>query len=134
MKDSPKRLRFDHVESQTTESGTDLVKVTLAFGDTVVQQSEALADETLAVLKAAAKATLAAVTKVAARHFACDLVDLDHVNALGKNLIAVLVDINYDGKVTQVFGSCQVNGQELAAAVKAALNATNRFFELAMRR
>jgi hypothetical protein len=33
----------------------------------------------------------------------------------------------------QVFGSCQIADSETDAAVKAALNATNRFFELAMR-
>jgi hypothetical protein len=32
-----------------------------------------------------------------------------------------------------VFGSCQIDGDEINAAVKSALNATNRFFELAMR-
>ncbi len=133
MKESPKRLRFDRVESYPAEDGSAMVQVTLAFGDSVVQTSAPVNDEAVALLKAAAKATLAAVTEVAAQRFFCMLVDLDHVNALGKNLIAVLVDITYDGKVTQVFGSCQVNGQELAAAVKAALNATNRFFELAMR-
>jgi hypothetical protein len=33
----------------------------------------------------------------------------------------------------QVFGSCQIAGNEVDAAVKATLNATNRFFELSMR-
>jgi hypothetical protein len=33
-----------------------------------------------------------------------------------------------------VFGSCQISGSEIDAAVKATLNATNRFFELAMRK
>jgi len=33
----------------------------------------------------------------------------------------------------QVFGSCQIAGIPLDSAVKSALNATNRFVELAMR-
>ena len=57
--------------------------------------------------------------------FRCKLADLDHVNALGKNLIAVLVDIDFEGKQVQVFGSCQLAGNETDAAVKAALNATD---------
>ena len=61
------------------------------------------------------------------------LADLDHVNALGKDLVAVLVDIVFENKNIQVFGSCPIAGPEIDAAVKAALNATNRFVELSMR-
>ena len=50
-----------------------------------------------------------------------------------ENLIAVLVDINFEGKDFQVFGSCQITDDVLDAAAKAALNATNRFVELASR-
>jgi hypothetical protein len=55
------------------------------------------------------------------------------VNALGKDLIAVLVDVNFQGSDVQIFGSCQIAGHEIDCAVKSALNATNRIFELAMR-
>ncbi len=65
--------------------------------------------------------------------FTAVLADLDHVNALGKDLIAVLVDVVFESKEVQVFGSCQIASSEIDAAVKSALNATNRFFELAMR-
>jgi hypothetical protein len=45
----------------------------------------------------------------------------------------VLVDIKFQGRDVQVFGSCQIAGSEIDCTVKAALNATNRMFELAMR-
>lgn len=84
-------------------------------------------------MRATAEATLKAVQDAAASKFACTLADLDHVNALGKDLIAVLVDIKLQGRDVQVFGSCQIVGSEIDCTVKAVLNATNRMFELAMR-
>jgi hypothetical protein len=84
-------------------------------------------------LKAAAIAALLAVEDAAEGRFKCHVADLDHVNALGKDLIAVLVDVDFEGRDVQVFGSCQVQDSDIATACKAALNATNRFFELAMR-
>jgi hypothetical protein len=84
-------------------------------------------------LQAMATATLKAVQQAVEDSFTCRLADLDHVHALGKNLIAVLVDINFEGKDVQVFGSCQITETELVAAAKAALNATNRFVELSVR-
>jgi hypothetical protein len=84
-------------------------------------------------LKAAARATLEAMEQAVDGRFRCKLADLDHVSALGKNLIAVLVDIDFEGKQVQVFGSCQLSGNEIDASVKAALNATNRFFDLAQK-
>jgi hypothetical protein len=98
----------------------------------VQAESESAADG-IDLLKAAAAATLKAVQEAAANRFTCSLADLDHVNALGKNLIAVLVDVDFGGRAVQVFGSCQLAGDETDCAVKAALNAINRIFELAMR-
>jgi hypothetical protein len=124
------RLRFDRVEV-TEEAGERCrVVVSLALGQLVFQSD---AEEGSGPLKAAAAATLKAVQQAAANRFTCSLSDLDHVNALGKDLIAVLVDVKFEGRDVQVFGSCQIDRDEIAAAVKAALNATNRFFELAMR-
>jgi hypothetical protein len=85
------------------------------------------------VLKAAAEATLKAVETAAANRFTCSLAGLDHVKALGKNLIAVLVDVSFEGRGVQVFGSCQIAGSEIDCSVRATLNAINRIFELAMR-
>ena len=127
------RLRFDRVEV-TEEAGERCrVVVSLALGQLVFQSDAEEAGEGSGPLKAAAAATLKAVQQAAANRFTCSLSDLDHVNALGKDLIAVLVDVKFEGRDVQVFGSCQIDGDEIAAAVKAALNATNRFFELAMR-
>ena len=129
-----RRLRFDRAELTEEATGRSRVRVTLTLGQLVFQASaESGAPENRSSLKAAAEATLEAVQEAAANKFACSLADLDHVNALGKDLIAVLVDIRSQGRDVQVFGSCQIAGSEIDCTVKAVLNATNRMFELAMR-
>jgi hypothetical protein len=128
-----KRLRFDRAQLTEESDGQRRVSVTLTLGQLIFQAVAAAPADGADPLKAAAKATLEAVQLAAANKFTCSLADLDHVNALGKELIAVLVDIRFQGRDVQVFGSCQIAGNEIDCSVKAALNATNRMFELAMR-
>ncbi|HZM88222.1 MAG TPA: hypothetical protein VFF31_16980 [Blastocatellia bacterium] len=128
-----KRLRFDCAEQSEEPNGQSRVKVTLTLGQLIFEASATGESESGSPLKAAAEATLEAVQGAAADKFTCSLADLDHVNALGKDLIAVLVNIRFQGRDVQVFGSCQLAGSDIDCAVKAALNATNRMFELAMR-
>jgi hypothetical protein len=128
-----KRLRFDRAELTENATGLSCVKVTLTLGQLIFQATaDSGTPDGANSLKAAAEATLEAVQGAAADKFACTLADLDHVNALGKDLIAVLVDIRFHGRDVQVFGSCQIAGSEIDCTVKAVLNATNRMFELAI--
>ena len=130
---SHKRLRYDRVEVEELPGGQCRVKVYIALGDRIIEKHAINSNDGTGRLKAAAVATLKAIEESVEGRFTAVLADLDHVNALGKDLIAVLVDVVFESKEVQVFGSCQIAGSELDAAVKAALNATNRFFELAMR-
>ena len=107
--------------------------MTLTLGQLIFQAGADAGDRAGGHLKAAAVATLEAVQQAAANNFTCSLSDLDHVNALGKDLMAVLVDFKFEGRDVQVFGSCQIAGSEVDCTVKAVLNATNRMFELAIR-
>ena len=131
---SQKRLRFERAQLVEDEPGQCRVEVTLTLAGRIVQASASDANSGLGPLKAAAVAALLAVEDAAEGRFKCHVTDLDHVNALGKDLIAVLVDVDFEDRAVQVFGSCQVQDSDIATACKAALNATNRFFELAMRR
>ena len=128
-----RRLKFDRAEVTEEADGQSRVRVTLTLGQLIFQADAAAADGTGGPLKAAAVATLEAVQQAAANKFTCSLSDLDHVNALGKDLMAVLVDFKFEGRDVQVFGSCQIAGSEVDSTVKAVLNATNRMFELAIR-
>lgn len=129
---SQKRLRFDRADVYDEDRRCRVV-VYFTFADRVIKTSAEDSAGAIGSLKAAAVATLKAVEGAVEGRFSCSLADLDHVNALGKDLIAVLVDVDFEGKQVQVFGSCQKSGSEVDAAVKATLNATNRFIELSMR-
>ena len=133
MTPGKKRLRFDRTEVSTEADGRCRVNVMLTLGQLIFTAGGVANSDGNGPLKAAALATLEAVQAASANKFSCSLSDLDHVKALGKDLIAVLVDIRFQGRDVQVFGSCQVGGSEIDCTVKAALNATNRMFELAMR-
>lgn len=114
------------------EGGRSRVEVLFTFGGQQIQSVAVNRDPEKGPLKAAVAATLDAVERAVAHRFTCNLADIDRVSALGKDIIAVLVDIEFDGQPFQLFGSCQISGNEVDVAVKAALNATNRFVELAL--
>ena len=128
-----KRLRFDRAEVSEEPSGQCRVRVTLELAGKSFEADAADSADGTGPLKAAAAATLKAVQEAAANRFTCSLSDLDHVNALGKDLIAVLVDTKYQARDVEVFGSCPIAGSAIDCAARAALNATNRMFELALR-
>lgn len=128
-----KRLRFERAEVSEEPSGQCRVRVTLELGGKWFEADAAESADGTGPLKAAAKAALKAVQEAAANRFTCSLSDLDHVNALGKDLIAILVDTRFQDRDVEVFGSCPIAGSTIDCAVKAALNATNRMFELALR-
>ena len=130
---SNKRLKFDLAELTEETGDRCRVDVTFSFGERKITATGTAAGTDGGALKAAALAALVAVEEAVEKRFSCNLADIDHVNALGKDLIAVLVNVDFEGKQVQVFGSCQIAGSEIDSAVKAALNATNRFFELSTR-
>jgi hypothetical protein len=128
-----RRLRFDRAEVSEAEPGQCRVRVTLELGGKRFEADASDSADGVGPLKAAAAAALKAVQEAAANRFTCSLSDLDHVNALGKDLIAVLVDTKFETRNVEVFGSCPISGSTIDCAVRAALNATNRVFELAIR-
>jgi hypothetical protein len=128
-----KRLRFERADVHEEADGQCRVEVTFSLRERTITAGANGACEGAGRLKAAAAAALKVVEETVEGRFTCKLADLDHVNALGKELIGVLVDVMFEEREMQVFGSCQIADSETDAAVKAALNATNRFFELAMR-
>jgi len=127
------RLRFDSVELKSGGSQLCRAELKFTFGGEEIRAAAIDSEAGLGPLRAAAAATLVAIQQAVTNRFTCRLEDLDRVNALGKELIAVLVKVDFDGREFQLFGSCQIGSDEPAAAVKATLNATNRFVDLAMR-
>lgn len=132
MSSDDRRLRFEGARLHTEEGGLSRVEVSFTFLGQPIHSSAVNHDPEKGPLKAAVAATLDAVERAVAHRFTCNLADIDRVSALGKEIIAVLVDIEFDGQPFQLFGSCQMAANEVDVAVKAALNATNRFVELAL--
>jgi len=127
------RLRFDSVELKSGGSQLCRAELKFTFGGEQIKSAAIDSEVGLGPLRAAAAATLIAIQQAVNSRFTCRLEDLDRVNALGKELIAVLVKVDFDSREFQLFGSCQIGPDESVAAVKATLNATNRFVDLAMR-
>ena len=128
-----RRLRFDRALLLQEADGVPFVEVTFTFAGREIKATQKQTEENDGQLRAAATATLLAIEQAVDGRFKCALADLDRVNALGKELIAVLVNLEYKGNQVQLFGSCQIAGSEIDITVKATLNATNRFVELTLR-
>lgn len=136
------RLRFDGLQVYPEEE-LCRVEVAFTFEGESFEVSATDRNDWAGQLRAAASAALKAIERITEGRMSCALEDLDRVNALGKNLIAVLVNVELAdlaargaevGQRFQLFGSCQITSSELESAVKAALNATNRIVELALRK
>ena len=127
------RLRFDRVALRGEGTGRCRVELLFSFANQPVEVSQPCLTDRNGPLRAAVLATLKVVEDVTNGQVKCELEDLDQVSALGQNLIAVLVNLGFEGRTIQLFGSCRIDGDKIDAGVRATLNATNRFIELAMR-
>ena len=67
---------------------------------------------------------LATTGKVVARR------SIDRVSALGKELVVLLINLEFEGRKIQLFGSCRTGDDVLSATARAALDATNRYIEI----
>jgi hypothetical protein len=127
------RLKFDGVV-EMSEDGRVWMEVTLAYGgQPVVGRSPAVDEgESRAGIRRAALATLDAIERFVDRQFRCELQEVDRVQALGKELVVLLITIVFEDRTIQLFGSCRA-GEEIAeAAAKAALDATNRYVDIVL--
>lgn len=127
------RLKFDRVEEKT-EDGKVWSEVTLTFaGRPIVGRSPAFEEfEARAQIRRAALATLDAIEEFVDRQFHCELQEVDRVQALGKELVVLLITINFEGRNIQLFGSCRAADDVTDAAAKAALDATNRYVDIVL--
>src|SRR5258705_13857444 len=107
-----RRLKFDRAEVTEEADGQRRVRVTLTLGQLIFEADAAVAGGAGGPLGAAAVATLEAVQQAAANKFTCSLSDLDHANALGKDLMAGFVGFKVWGRDGQVFGGGPIRRRE----------------------
>ena len=127
------RLKFDRVDEQA-EDGKLWMEVTLTFnGSPVIGRSPSVEEgESRAGIRRAALATLDAIETFVDGQFRCDLQEVDRVQALGKELIVLLITITFEDRTIQLFGSCRAAADIAEAAAKAALDATNRYIDIVL--
>jgi hypothetical protein len=127
------RLKLERVEEQS-EDGRVWMEVTLTFGgQSVVGKSPAVDEgESRAGIRRAALATLDAIETFVGRQFRCELQEVDRVHALGKELVVLLITMDFEGRTIQLFGSCRAADETAEAAAKAALDATNRYIDIVL--
>ncbi len=127
------RLKFDRVEERS-EDGKVWMEVTLTFsGQPITGRSPAVDEsESRAGIRRAALATLDAIETFVEHQFRCELQEVDRVQALGKELVVLLITIAFEGRSIQLFGSCRAGEEISEAAGKAALDATNRYVDIVL--
>lgn len=125
------RLKLDRVEG-LSDGSRIWTEVTVSWQGAPVHGRSPLFDpgEHGAALRGAALATLDAVESFVERAFYCNLNEVDRVHALGKELVVLLIDMNFEGRQIQLFGSCRAGDDATQAAAKAALDATNRYIDI----
>ena len=81
-----------------------------------------------------AMATLTAIEQFVNNEFKCELQEVDRVRALGKELVVLLINLDFEDRHIQLFGSCRITDDVMGATAKAALDATNRYIDIVMNR
>src|SRR5687767_13879649 len=129
----PSRLKFDTIRRRV-EKDQEWVEVTLTFNERSVVGRSPAADviETRGGIRRTALATLDGIMEFVDRQFTCELQEIDRVTALGKDLVVLLINLEFEGRKIQLFGSCRTNEDVLAATAKAALDATNRYIDIVL--
>ena len=128
----PPRLRFDSIR-RVSDEDQEWIEVTLSFGDQVTVGRSPKADllETRGGIRRTALATLDGIMQFVDHNFTCELQEIDRVSALGKELVVLLINLEFEGRKIQLFGSCRTGEDVLSATAKAALDATNRYIDIA---
>lgn len=125
------RLRFDRI-TKHDQAGKQWVAVKLTFANEPVEGRSPEIDpaEGGSSIRPVALATLDAVEEFVDRRFKCELQEVDRVHALGKELVVLLINMEFEDRRIQLFGSCRVSDSVEEAAAKAALDATNRYVDI----
>lgn len=126
----PPRLRFDAVERVAERDSNNFqIAVRLSFNEQVYK-GYSYGQAGNSEVELAARACLKAVEDFVQHRFDCNLLETDQVNTLGRQLIVLLVQVYFENREIQIFGSCRVQDDLLEAGARAALDATNRYVEL----
>lgn len=128
----PPRSRLDAVRLTAVGPVEVLAEVALTFNERVEHITERGQAGELNGMRLVANATLSAVERLSGERLRCRLAELNRVRAFGRELVMALVDVEIGGERAQLLGKCYVTANLEEAAARAALDATNRYFEYAL--
>ena len=131
----PARLKFDAI-NRIVDNDQEWIEVTLSCNGRSVTGRSPSADlvETRGGIRRTALATLDGISRFVDGQFTCELQEIDRVSALGKELVVLLINLEFEGRRIQLFGSCRTGEDVLSATAKAALDATNRYIDIVANR
>ena len=132
MPTRPRRSRLDTVNLTPAGPVEVIAEVSLTFNERAVCGTERGPAGELNAMRLVANATLSAVERLSEKRLSCRLAELNRVRAFGRELVMALVDVEVSGERAQLLGKCYVTVNLEEAAARAALDATNRYFEYAL--
>jgi hypothetical protein len=133
MEGSNQRLRLKQIEMLGGKKDNFTIRVMLTGKDKVFEGERSGSGEENARLELAAEATLAAINSALAKKVSLKVKGINASEAfpgLTETLLVVVVEVDDDGEIMVMPGSCRNIGDSVEAAVKATLDDTNRVVEL----
>jgi len=127
----PHRSRLIEVKLTALGSSEVQAEVALRFSERSACGSSRGPAGELSVMRLVANATLRAVERLSEERLRCRLAELNRVRAFDRELVMVLVEVELNDERAQLLGKCYVNTRLEEATARAALDATNRYFEYA---
>ena len=127
------RLRLKQIEMLSGKKDQLTIRVILTAKDKIFEGERSGAGDENSRLELAAEATLAAIHSALTKEVPIKVKGINASEAfpgLSETLLVVVVEIDDDGQVIVMPGSCRNSGDSVEAAVKATLDATNRIVEL----
>jgi hypothetical protein len=128
----PHRSRLAEVSVTALDAREMLAEVALTFYEQAARGSDRGPNGELSRLRLVANAALSAVESLSQQRLRCRLAELNRMRAFGRELVMVLVNVEVGGERAQLLGKCYVTAGLEEAAARAALDATNRYFEYAL--
>lgn len=125
----PKRIVFQRLRVVQDESLRCTATVELKLGDIIFEGTHSDADTPKARVYSAARAVIEAMGYLSEREMAFFLADLERLNLDDQEMLIVMVEGRHHLNRVRMVGSAAVQGDPQEAAVKAVLDAVNRFID-----
>ncbi len=124
-------IKLKEILVETQAAGQCLVRVQLTCKRKTIISERSGPDEGDYRVMLAALSTLDALQKATDNRMKMDLLFIERqkLEKIGREIIMVLIDINFEDSTRPATGACQVRTDPIETAARAVLDATNRMVE-----